>query len=293
MNPNLVILAGGVSSRMRRTPDQAAEIDPQLLHQAAALPKSLIGAGQGGRPLMDYLLYNAREAGCTDVVLLVGKNNAAFRECYGTADRLNPFHGMTISYAIQEIPVGRTKPLGTADALLQALRSRSDWRGQSFTVCNSDNLYSRDAFRMLLASPCSGAMIDYDRSGLQFAQSRIEAFAVTIKDTDGFIMDIIEKPNPAQLAEAADTQGRIGVSMNIFRFSYDTILPVLENVPLNPVRLEKELPTAVKMLIAEDPRAMKAIPLSEFVPDLTHPDDIPRVQEYLQREFPGFSMERR
>ncbi len=105
------------------------------------------------------------------------------------------FNGLKISYAIQPIPSGRNKPLGTADALLWGLKSKPEWAGSKFTVCNSDNLYSQKALQLMLSSPYIGALIDYDRSALEFETSRIEKFSVTIKDENGFLKDIIEKPS--------------------------------------------------------------------------------------------------
>jgi hypothetical protein len=69
--------------------------------------------------------------------------------------------------------------------------------------------------------------------------------------------------------------------MNMFRFSYDLLLPCVERVPMNPVRQEKELPEAVRMMLADRPRSMFTIPLSEHVPDLTSPSDILRVMGEL------------
>jgi len=76
-------------------------------------------------------------------------------------------HGVRISYAVQAVPGGRTKPLGTADALLCALRVRTDWSGKKFTVCNGDNLYSQGVLKQLRETGHPGALIDYDgtRSG--------------------------------------------------------------------------------------------------------------------------------
>jgi len=290
--PNLVILAGGVSSRMKKNPADAAGVDADLLRQAKELPKSLITAGPTGRPLMDYLLFNAREAGYRDIVIVVGEQSQPFREFYGLADRHNAFHGLSISYAVQRIPEGRKKPLGTADAVQVAVQDRPDWHGQQFTVCNSDNLYSISAFTTMLNLTDEGGLVDYDRDALQCEPSRINAFAVIKRDGLGYVVDIVEKPDAHQLAAAADENGRLGVSMNIFRFSYDAIARVLESVPLHPVRLEKELPTAVRMMIGENPKAIKAILVGEFVPDLTHPEDIAKVREYLDREYPNFTLER-
>jgi NDP-sugar pyrophosphorylase family protein len=289
MDPNLVILAGGISSRMRKSVAMQKSIESSLIADLQKKPKSMIGVGGKGRPLMDYLLYNAREAGYRDVMIVVGENDEYIRQWYGSSDRGNRFHGIDIGYAVQTIPEDRNKPLGTADALLQALGTRSDWRGKKFTVCNSDNLYSQNAFRLLRDSSYPCALIDYDLQALEFDQTRIEQFAVIQKDSEGFLTQIIEKPSPQQLIAAADSTGRIGVSMNIFRFTYDLISPVLKKVPIHPVRLEKELPQAVMMIVANDAKAMMTIPLSEHVPDLTHQKDILQVQGYLNREYADFS----
>lgn len=66
------------------------------------------------------------------------------------------------------------------------------------------------------------------------------------------------------------------------------IFPFLENVPMHPVRQEKELPLAVKLMIEKYPRSMYTIPLAEHVIDLTSQSDIFNVREYLKKEFPNF-----
>ncbi len=289
MAERLVILAGGISSRMRKPPKSTASVDRKLMEDAEHKPKSMIGVGTAGRPFMDYLLLNAREVGYRDVVIVVGEKDESIRNHYGIKDRDNAFYGLTISYALQTIPHGRSKPLGTADALLCALRLRQDWQGQTFTVCNSDNLYSREALRLMMESPYPNALVDYDQSALGFQQSRVEKFAVTKKDDDGYLIDIIEKPTPEEIDSVKDRDGTIGVSMNIFRLHYDMILPYLESIPLHPERQEKELPTAVIMMIRDHPRSCYAHPLKEHVPDLTSRDDIAVVQAYLEREFKNIS----
>lgn len=289
MEPSLVILAGGISSRMRRPAAAPAGTDRQLLLDADRKAKALIGLGRDGRPFMDYLLFNGREAGYRDVVLVVGDDNAAMRSCYGPQDRDNEYHGLRISYAVQKIPPGRTKPLGTADAVLCAMHARPDWAGTRFTVCNSDNLYSQHVLRLLRENhePC--ALIDYDRDALGVEASKIEQFAVLQKDAVDYLVRIIEKPSPADIAAAQDSSGRVGVSMNIFRFSYDVILQPLVDAPLHPVRQEKEIPSALSILISRHPQSVSAIPVAEEVPDLTDRGDIARVQKYLQEHYPGFT----
>ncbi len=290
MDRNLVILAGGISSRMKRAVAASATLDPLLRREAEEKSKSMIGVGEGHRPFLDYVLYNAREAGYRDVVIVVGERDHSIRDYYGRADQGNEVHGLTVSYAIQRIPPGREKPLGTADALLQALAATPRWRGKKFTVCNSDNLYSREAFQLMLECPDPGALIDYDRSALEFEQERIEQFALIQKSADGYLVDILEKPAPELVARMVDASGRLGVSMNIFTLSYDMVCSFLERLRLHPVRQEKELPAAIQMMVQSFPRSVRAIPRAEHVPDLTHQSDIPRVQAYLLSAFPHFSL---
>jgi hypothetical protein len=73
--------------------------------------------------------------------------------------------------------------------------------------------------------------------------------------------------------------------MNIFRFSYEMILPFLEIVPLHPVRNEKEIPTAIMMMLEKFPESVFAYQISEEVPDLTNKDDILKVKIYLEKHF--------
>jgi NDP-sugar pyrophosphorylase family protein len=287
MEPNLVVLAAGISSRMKKA--ASIPLDPALEGDATLKAKSMIGVGEGGRPFLDYLLYNARRAGYQDVVIVVGEHDSSIRDHYGPHDRGNTFHGLSISYAIQRIPPGRTRPMGTADALLQGICGRPDWEGQRFTVVNSDNLYSECALRLLRESPAECSMIDYDRSALEFPPERAERYAVLRKARDGSLIEIVEKPSPGEIEECSDPDGRVGVSMNIFRFRKELIEPCLETVSVHPVRQEKELPSAVSMMVKLNPGCLLTIPRAEHVPDLTARDDIAAVQAFLNREFKSFS----
>jgi glucose-1-phosphate adenylyltransferase len=266
---------------MVTTATQLGSPDPETSARIASGGKTMVGVDPEGRPLISYLAWNAAAAGYTEVVLLLGVRNTALRTYIEERTRAGEFPGIHWTFAIQPIPEGRAKPLGTADALEHALRVVPSWSGYTFTVCNGDNLYSPNAFRLLAEPGAPHALIDYDRSALQFSEERIRSFAVLLKDTSGFLRALLEKPSESDLAAARDATGRIGVSMNIFRFTYDAILPVLERLPLHPVRGEKELPVAVSELLRMDPHAVRAIPLSEHVPDLTAVQDITVLREYL------------
>jgi glucose-1-phosphate adenylyltransferase len=284
--PNIVILAGGASSRMKRSTVDHGSVDPALLSDARTIAKSMLRVGPGGRPFLDFLLMSVEQAGYRDVMIVIGAADTSITSYYRDAGHAGQFPGLKIGYVAQPVPDGRTKPLGTADAVLRALDARPDWKSQSFTVCNSDNLYSVRALRLLLDSDGPNALIDYDRSALKFSTERIGQFAVIRKDPGGYCVDIIEKPTAEHIRQVSEPGGRVGVSMNIFRLSYDSILPFLRSIPLHPVRNEKELPVAVKSMAAADPKSLRAIPLAEHVIDLTSPNDIPLVIEYLKGEFP-------
>ncbi len=281
----LVVLAGGISSRMKKVQTAGLAIEKSLIDDADQKAKSMIGVGRNHRPFLDYLLYNAKAAGYTDVLVVIGEKDDSIREYYGGKMRGNDFHGLSISYAVQKIPEGREKPMGTADALYQGLTTMKEWHGQRFTVCNSDNLYSQKALSLMLTRDYANAMVDYDRNALEFEQSRIERFAVTLKDADGYVTGIVEKPSGDEINAARSKDGFIGVSMNIFQLQYDMIYPFLEKVPFNAVRNEKELPEAITTMIRENPRCLFAFPLSEHVPDLTAKSDILPVKEYLETHF--------
>jgi NDP-sugar pyrophosphorylase family protein len=282
----VVILAGGISSRMKLpAADAARRLDPALLRQAEDRSKGMIGVGVGGRPFLDYLLYNIRQAGISDVLIVIGERDEMLKSYYGARDRGNEFHSLQISYALQKIPAGRHKPPGTADALLQALLVRSDWGEGDFIVCNCDNLYSVRAFTLLLECEIPNSLIDYDRAGLEFEERRIAQFGITRKDDDGYLIEIVEKPPLDQLEALRGNDGSLRVSMNIFRLNYKMILPFMESCPEHPVRREKELVTAVTNMVRKHPRSLKALPLKEHVPDLTYKEDIGSVQEYLKTHY--------
>ncbi len=286
----LIILAGGISSRMKKPAELKENVENRLIEDANQKSKSMIGVGQNYRPFLDYLLYNARESGYKDILIIIGEKDDSIRKYYGEKDSGNEFYGLNISYAIQKIPRGKEKPIGTADALFQGLLAKSEWSGKRFTVCNSDNLYSQNALTLMLKEEYKNAMIDYDRDSLEFELDRISKFAVTFKDEENYLLDILEKPTENEIEKSRSKDGIIGVSMNIFSLQYNMVFPFLEKVPYHPVRKEKELPIAVKMLANEFPKSVFAYPLAEHVPDLTVKNDILIVKKYLENHFSNFKL---
>ncbi|SDR05043.1 sugar phosphate nucleotidyltransferase [Flagellimonas zhangzhouensis] len=268
-NKSLVIMVGGASSRMKRSLQTSSShkgIMDNIPH------KSLIPVGENGKPFLYYLTKNAVEAGYKNLYLITSPENGAFQdlmESGGLAEQLNVF------IAKQYVPEGREKPLGTADALQQCLDQFPELKQSTFTVCNGDNLYSVGALKDLRSErKAANALISYASSGFDFTEDRIAKFALMDISEDGFLQQIVEKPEMNEIPNYKDAQGELRVSMNIFSFYGEEIYPYLENCPIDPVRNEKELPKAVGVLVIEKPKSVLCIPRSEHIPDLTDANDI-------------------
>ena len=282
MTNTLIILAGGASSRMKKS--MASKLSEEMVTQANTRSKALILLND--RPMLDYVLYNAKQAGITQVIIVIGPQGDLFKEYYGNEDQNNNFHGLHISYAVQHIPEDRVKPLGTADALLQAIEQYPRLQSDTFLVCNADNLYSTTAFFALRENKNPHAFLNYDRAALKYPMERIARFALTKVTTELYLEDIIEKPEASEVEDYKNADGTFRVSMNIFKFQGASFYPYLVACPIHPERNEKELPTAILAMVREHPTAMQAIPFSEHVPDLTGKDDIFILNDYLSTHIP-------
>lgn len=129
MKPTLVILAAGMASRYGSM-------------------KQVEGFGPSGETIMDYSIYDAIRAGFGKVVFIIKKeflNN--FRDSIGKKVESK----IKVEYIFQElefcaegfeIPVERTKPWGTAHAVLCA----SEKVQEPFAVINADDFYGKDSF---------------------------------------------------------------------------------------------------------------------------------------------------
>tara|TARA_B100001059_G_scaffold67702_1_gene64518 strand:- start:2005 stop:2835 length:831 start_codon:yes stop_codon:yes gene_type:complete len=273
MTENIIILAGGASSRMKKSVDQ--NLSPEKVAQANQLSKGLIELG--GKPFLSYLMDNILQAGFKNIYIITGENSQMFRRAFEN----NPdFVDLNIQFATQYIPEGREKPYGTADALYQCIEQYANLKEDTFCVCNSDNLYSLNALKNLKNANSHHAILAYDIDHLKYPKDRISRFAVMKFDNNYNLTTIVEKPEPDKIVNYTDEYQKIRVSMNIFLFDGKSFFKYLESCPAHPVRDEKELPTALMNMI-EDNIKVVGIAIAEHVPDLTSKNDIALLENYF------------
>ena len=270
----LIILAGGASSRLKKTLNDV-NLDQNVSDVAKSSHKTLIPLGNDKRPLLYFILKNALNAGVSEVFLITSPENSAFKSFIESKVFKNSFLDIKVNFAIQEKPKDREKPLGTSDALMQAMDQHDVLKSNSFVIINGDNLYSVKSLNSLFElDEKQHALISYDRDALNFPHERLTKFALINVNENNKLINIIEKPPIEEVDNFRDKLNKIRVSMNIFKFFGPTIYPFIKNCPLHPERKEKEIPEAVRNYIKEFPNSFDALPFFEHIPDLTSAKDI-------------------
>lgn len=278
----LLILAAGASSRMRSSAHQLS--DAQLAHQVSTQPKAMLPVAPGGRPFLDVLLFHAARAGYQEVLLLRHPEATAMESYYRQLVHEDRAFGLTLHFAVQQIPADRQKPAGTADAVAQALQSIPSWNGHPITICNGDNLYSVNAMLQLRTAPDANAMMAYNSLHLQFAPERLAAFSMLVADAHGYLQQIIEKPSLEEInRHYPDQKAGYPVGMNLMKLDYASVLRYASMEPYHPIRQEKELSSVLQKMALDPDCPIRLIPVAEHVPDLTSAADLPNVMQRLQQ----------
>ncbi len=258
MNKTLLIMAAGLGSRYGGN-------------------KQVDRLGPHGEILMEYSIHDALLSGFNKVVFVVRKAMLAdFREMVG--DRIG--RKCDVAYACQEFdslpdgfvpPSGRTKPYGTAHAVLCA-RNCID---EPFAVLNADDYYGRDAFAGMAASlsgmaptRLEASMVAYDLKNTVSANGGVTR-GICKKDEAGHLLSVTETyqirldqdglireygTNPSGSILPPDAL----VSMNFFGFT-PALFPELErhlsqflhSEEGDPMKKEYLLPTVVDALMKE------------------------------------------
>ena len=133
MDTTLIIMAAGIGSRFGEGIKQLAKMGPN------------------GEIIMDYSIYDAKEAGFNKVVFIIRKDIfEEFEEVIGSRIKKQ----IDVEYVFQELdnlpegfklPEGRTKPWGTGQAVLCC----KDVVKEPFVIINADDYYGKEAFMKL------------------------------------------------------------------------------------------------------------------------------------------------
>ena len=287
MSVSLVVMAAGLGSRYGGL-KQIAPVDPN------------------GHILMDYSIYDALRAGFDRVVCIIKPEmREDFYEVIG--HRLEKH--VEVRYAYQRldnlpagysVPEGRTKPWGTAHALLCA-KEQID---APFAVINADDVYGRDAFAAIAAflrekhGAGEHAMVGY-RIENTLTENGHVARGVCETDENGFLRGVTERthiePREGGAAFTEDGEhftfvpaGTI-VSMNLWGFQPGVMeeidrrfAPWLdETLPVNPLKGEYFLPLIPNALIHEGKGSVRVLSTHEKWYGVTYHDDMPKLQAAL------------
>ena len=261
MHAALVIMAAGIGSRYGGS-------------------KQTDGVGPHGEILMEYGVYDAVRAGFDKVVFIIKPDMRELMErlCGNTK------------------PAGRTKPFGTAHAVL----CTRDIVHEPFCVINADDFYGADAYRTIYAElqrlPKAGAaaMVGYLLKNTVTAHGTVSRGVCHVKD--GYLSDIRETLKIALLPDGVirdeDTgavlDGDTVVSMNFWGFApsvFDALETYfhdfLRSKAGQSVKAECLLPTMVGDMLAAGELRVSVLKSADRWFGMTYHEDRARVAREL------------
>lgn len=221
MKPTLLILAAGMGSRYGGL-------------------KQLDAMGPSGEVVLDYSVFDAIRAGFGKVVFVIRRD---FEEQFRTQVGAKFKDRIQVEYAFQDIndlpegftlPEGRTKPWGTAHALLSA----ESVVKEPFLMINADDFYGRDAYAKIAANLTAVRPDDgkshYSMVGFYLKNTLSDHGSVSrgvcTRGADGMLSSVVEMTKIFKTATGAENReteppaaltGDEVVSMNFFGFTPD------------------------------------------------------------------------
>ncbi|MCA1963819.1 MAG: nucleotidyltransferase [Prosthecobacter sp.] len=221
MKPTLLILAAGMGSRYGGL-------------------KQLDAMGPSGEVVLDYSVFDAIRAGFGKVVFVIRRD---FEEQFRAQVGAKFGDKIAVEYAFQDlndlpegftVPEGRTKPWGTAHALLAAEKVVHE----PFLMINADDFYGRDAFAKIAADlttprPADGkshySMVGYYLKNTLSEHGSVSR-GVCTRDAQGMLSSVLEMTKIFKTSTGAENRetdppvpltGEEIVSMNFFGFTPD------------------------------------------------------------------------
>ena len=283
-NATLVVMAAGIGSRF------------------GGGIKQLEPMGPSGEIIMDYSIFDAKEAGFNKVVFIIRRDlEKDFKEIIG--NRIEKV--VDVEYAFQEmdnlpegfaVPEGRKKPWGTGQAIL----SCKGIVNEPFVVINADDYYGKTGFKKVYnhlvnaKSKEENGVYDMCMAGFILGNTLSENGTVTRgicqSNEDGYLATVVEtsglKLNEEGVMEHDDNGSDMVitaeslVSMNMWGFTPDFIEELdkgftefLKTVPEGDVKKEYLLPAVVDNLIKSGDATVQILPTEDKWFGVTYKED--------------------
>lgn len=282
MKTTLVVLAAGMGSRY----GGLKQMDP---------------LGPNGEAILEFSAYDAIRAGFDKIVFIIKKEmEKDFIELIGSkiAEKIEVeyvFQGMDSMLPEGfEIPEGRTKPWGTAHALLCC----KDVVKEPFAIINADDFYGKGSYQTLHDYLLDETHKQYALVGYILENTLTDNGSVTrgiCQSKDGLLSEVkecakIEKHDCGvqyfENDEWVDVDAKSLVSMNMWGFYPDFIekneekfhVFLEEKVKENPMKAEFLIPVVVDELIKEGNVDVKLLSSDEKWFGVTYQEDKPNVK---------------
>ena len=237
----LVVMAAGMGSRFGGL-KQAEPITPD------------------GKCILDFSVYDAKAAGFDKAVFIIRKDmEDDFKRLVG--DRISKTIDTAYVYqSTEDLPQGRTKPLGTGHAILCCEKEVNT----PFAIINADDYYGKDGFRKVHDYLTGGGQACM--AGFVLKNTLSDNGSVTRgiceMDAQSNLTKVVETKNIVKTAGGAEADGAVLdleslVSMNMWGLT-PAFLDVLEEgfveffqkeVLENPLKAEYLIPTFVGHLL--------------------------------------------
>ena len=291
MKTTLIIMAAGIGSRFGTGIKQLAKMSPN------------------GEIIMDYSIYDAKEAGFGKVVFIIRKDiEAEFRSVIG--DRIGD--QIEVEYVYQdladlpegfEVPEGRTKPWGTGQAVLCC----KDVVKEPFVIINADDYYGKEAFKLLheylVEHAGQSDKMQMGMAGFILKNTVSENGTVTrgvcVVDENGMLEQIhettgIRVQEDGVHCDNEDVQKWItpdsNVSMNMWGFTPDFLAELesgfrtfLSEQKEGDIKSEYLLPTIVDQLIKSGRANVSVLETTDKWFGVTYTEDKPVVVESIKK----------
>lgn len=270
--------------------------------------KQLERVGPSGEIIMDYSIYDAKEAGFDKVVFITRKDlEKDFREIIG--NRIE--QQIETEYVFQELsdlpggflcPKERTKPWGTGQAVLSCYGKVKE----PFMVINADDYYGKEAFRKVhdfLANADLTRSHEYCMAGFVLGNTMSDNGVVTRGvcrvDAQGYLQDIEETFGLEQKGNRAVGKNGAGesvelpldcaVSMNMWGLTPDFLEELksgfeefLAAGAAKDMKAEYLLPEVVGRMLREKKASVKVLDTADKWFGVTYQEDKAAVMKALQ-----------